>query len=270
MRASSIRASIQEARSVRDALEAGSEARGADHVTVSGVLAEQLAKELGRGAEQGAIVVLEPSQLPRAGVAVHVVAGQPSQVDIAFVDAADRAGVPVVLVQLWPQADWTAPFVLSPFVVECRQGEGFPTDEIGARIVEAVGGGAGLARRIPALRAPSTRRAVRAAVARAALLGARAGRRDGSRAAITLEQARMLSRLEGSSAAAGLVDDERRALGAVVGLLAAGLGLRGAARAGRRILPRPVVDPIVAAIGTWMLAEAYARLEERLERHPPS
>ena len=42
-----------------------------------------------------------------------------------------------MIVQLWPQADWTTPFVLTPFVVECRAGEGFPVGEISGRIAEA-------------------------------------------------------------------------------------------------------------------------------------
>ncbi|MGH3065783.1 MAG: hypothetical protein ACRDOF_05710, partial [Gaiellaceae bacterium] len=98
---------------------------GAGPVVISGMLAEQLAKELGAGAVAGAVVVDDGTRAATAEVLVHVVAGEPSDADETLVRSADQRGAPVVIVQLWPQADWTPPFVLTPFVVECRAGEGF-------------------------------------------------------------------------------------------------------------------------------------------------
>ena len=126
-------------------------ARAEGAVVVSGMLAEQLARQLGAGAEPSAVVAREGGSVARAEVVVRVIAGDPSPEDAALVRAADHEGIPVVLVQLWPQAEWTKPFVLSPFVVECRPGEGFPVVEIADRIGEAVDAAPALAARIPAL-----------------------------------------------------------------------------------------------------------------------
>ena len=107
-------------------------------VLVSGMLAEQLARLLAERAAPGAVITADVSRVTGSSVVVQVIAGDPSSEDEDVVRRAGRAGVPIVLVQLWPQAEWAKPFVLSPFVVECRAGEGFPVPEIAARIVEAV------------------------------------------------------------------------------------------------------------------------------------
>jgi hypothetical protein len=43
--------------------------------------------------------------------------------------------------------------------------------------------------------------------------------------------------------------------------LGAGLVFRAAATAAKRVLPGPLVDVTVAAVGTWVLAEALRRLD---------
>jgi hypothetical protein len=223
---------------------------------VSGVLAEQLARELGAGAEAGAVRVVG-SPTPGIAAAVRVIAGEPSDEDEAFVSAGDRAGVPIVLVQLWPQADWTPPFVLSPFVVECRAGEGFPLSEIASRIAEALADAPVLAARIPVLRDTVASRAIRTSVVRAALLGLR-GR---SRPLITLEQLRLTAQLRSLDARAtggGPTPELAATAGAFV---ASGFALRAAARTLRRFLPDPLANAAVAAAGTWALAEALRRLD---------
>jgi|GEM_PF-3923525 len=80
-----------------------------------------------------AVVVAGAVPHGRPQAHVRIVAGDPSPEDEALVAEAAREGIEVVIVQLWPQADWTRPFVLSPFVVECRAGEGFPVEEIADR-----------------------------------------------------------------------------------------------------------------------------------------
>jgi hypothetical protein len=225
-------------------------------VGVSGVLAEQLVRELAAGADPGSVRVVDRPG-PGFSVAVRVVAGDPTDEDRAFVVAADRASVPVVLVELWPQADWTPPFVLTPFVVECRAGQGFPVPEIAARIVEAAEDAPGLAARVPALRDAAASRAIRTAVARTALLALR-GR---SRPLLTLEQLRLVSQLRTLDArvAGGPPTPELAATAA--GLLAGGFALRQAARRARRALPGPLANAAVAAAGTWLLAEALRRID---------
>ena len=103
-----------------------------------------------------------------------------------------------MLVQLWPQEDWTPPFVLTPFVVECRAGEGFPIREIADRIAEATEDSAALAAAVPTIRDAAWAGAVKQAVARAALIGLAADRFGASRPLISLEQVRMLGRLRRS------------------------------------------------------------------------
>lgn len=258
MRGSDVRSVVGEATRALRAVQGSQPPHTAGVIAVSGVLAEQLARELGAGADPGAVRVVS-SPTPEIAVAVRVVAGEPSDEDRAFVSAADRAGVPLVLVQLWPQADWTTPFVLSPFVVECRAGEGFPLAEIASRVTEAVEQAPLLAARIPVLRKTVASRAVRSAVVRAGLLGLRGG----SRPLITLEQLRLtvqLRSLDARPVGGGPTPELAATAGAFV---ASGFALRAVARTLRRALPDPLANAAVAAAGTWALAEALRRLDSR-------
>lgn len=255
MNLAAVRARVGEARELRATLEEGPRDEVAATIAVSGMLAEQLARELGRDAVPGAVRVTEGRALSSGDLAVHVIAGEPNEDDRAYVRSANRLEIPVVLVQLWPQEDWTAPFVLSPFVVECRPGEGFPVDDISARIVDAVGTGSALADRVPVLRDQLERRLVRDSVVRAGVVGALGGRGRAARPLITLEQARLLARLRpvGDDVA---VPGGTQALvaGSVATLEAWGLLFRGIARRSRGIVPARVADAAIAAGATWALA----------------
>ena len=234
-------------------------------VVVSGMLAEQLAKELGADAAPGAVSHDgDGTRLPPAEMLVRVIAGEPSAADDAFVRTADRRGISVIVVQLWPQADWTPPFVLSPFVVECRVGEGFPLREIADRIVEASEHGPLLAARIPALKEAVAHGVVRHAVLRATMLGVAAAGKGVTRPLIALEQVRMLARLRATTT--GLTEsDEMPVIAVGVGLtLAAGFVFRSAARAAQEVLPTPVANAAVAAAGTWVLARTMRAIESRI------
>ncbi|HEX4746585.1 MAG TPA: hypothetical protein VFU99_06840 [Gaiellaceae bacterium] len=259
-----IRALVEEARRLGSTVTADEHQASVGPIGVSGVLAEQLAKELSAGADAGAVVVGGFELVGRAEVLVRIVAGDPTPEDDALVRAADRRDVPAVVVQLWPQADWTQPFVLSPFVVECRAGEGFPVGEIAARIGDAADAAEVLAARLPVIADAIRSRVVKRAVIRAALLGLAGSRSGASRPLLTLEQIRMLSQIRTISGAAPAAGDVRaRAIG--VGAVAgAGFAFRAAARSLRTILPGPVANSAVAAAGTWVLARAYAAAEERL------
>ena len=238
----------------------------AGSVGVSGMLAEQLVRELGAGSEPGAVRAGGDSPSPGAEVLVRIIAGEPTDADLGLVSAADASGVPVVLVQLWPQADWTRPFVLSPFVVECRAGEGFPVREIADRIVDASAHGALLAARVPILRPSAERKAVHAAVLRTALLGAFV-RTQAARPLLTLEQLRMVARLTAAGEGGSRIRDEPAALGSVLGVaIASGFALRGVARTARFVLPAPVANAAVAAAGTWALARAARAYGARAAR----
>jgi hypothetical protein len=233
-------------------------------VVVSGMLAEQLAKDLAADAEPGAVITDDGARVSAADVLVRIVAGEPSEADEALVRTSDRRGIPVVVVQLWPQADWTPPFVLSPFVVECRAGEGFPLREIADRIVEASEHGPLLAARIPALKEAVSYSVVRQAVLRAAVLGVSAARTGATRPLIALEQVRMLARLRATTTGSAASDEMPVIAGGAALALATGFAFRGVARAAREVLPAPVTNAAIAAAGTWALAKALQALEGRL------
>jgi hypothetical protein len=233
-------------------------------IVVSGVLADQLAKELGAGAAAGAVVVGAEQRVAGAEVLVRVIAGDPTEEDESLVRAATTQGVPVVVVELWPQEDWTRPFVLSPFVIECRAGQGFPIRTIADRVAEATEDSAALAAAVPAIADAARAGTVRQAVVRAALIGVAARRFGASRPLISLEQVRMTSRLRRLSSAQEMSDD-RVALAATAGaVLACGFVFRRIARSARNVLPDPVAHAAVAAAGTWGLAKAFEAVESHL------
>ena len=170
-----------------------------------------------------------------------------------------------MVVQLWPQADWTRPFVLSPFVVECRAGEGFPVREIADRIVEATENGAVLAARAAGDRGCRRRAGlVKATVIRSALIGIAGARLGVSRPLLTLEQMRLLSQLRTVSAGSAITDELPVRAGGAAAVLAAGFAFRGLARSLRTVVPAPIAHAAVAAAGTWVLAKAYEAAETRL------
>jgi hypothetical protein len=177
---------------------------------------------------------------------------------------AARDGIEVVVVQLWPQADWTRPFVLSPFVVECRAGEGFPLDEIAGRIVEATANSNALAARVPVLGEALRSALLTQAVLRSALIGLLGSRLGRSRPLLVLEQARLVARLRGISSGPAVSDELPVVAGGAATALAAGLALREAARRAGAVVPAPLVNAAVAAAGTWAVGKAFRSIEPRL------
>lgn len=232
-------------------------------LVVSGALAEQLVRELGAGAVPGAVVVREVPTAAGAEVVVRVLAGDPGEAEDALVREADRLGTPVVFVQLWPQANWSALFVLSPFVIECRAGEGFPVVTIAEMVARASANAEALAARIPVLREPVESSAVRQAVSRTALIGATGERKGPARPLITLEQLRMLSSLRAADRLEPRSEIPPAAVAAAT--VAASFGLRTLARTAGRSLPVPLVNAVVAAGGTWALAKAIEALHARAQ-----
>jgi hypothetical protein len=264
VRAAGVRALVDELRSVGTTLTSDADSESVGPVCVSGMLAEQLVKELAAEASPGAIVVGGSELVRRAEVLVRIVAGDPSPEDEELIRAADANGVPVVIVQLWPQADWTRPFVLTPFVVECRAGEGFPVDEIAGRIVEATESGAVLASRAPVLAHASRSALVATAVIRSVLIALAGARLGVSRQLLTLEQVRLLSQLRTVSTGSPVADEPRVRAGGAAAVLTAGFALRGVAHSLRTIVPAPVANVAVAAAGTWALAKAFELAEARV------
>jgi hypothetical protein len=258
---------LREARSLGLALREQASPPEVGPIVVSGVLAEQLAKELGAGAQPGAVIVGSGPLPERAEVLVHIVAGDPSTEDQEKVDEAAAHGVEVVLVELWPQPDWTRPFVLSPFVVECRAGEGFPVGKIADRIVEATEKSTALAASVPAVAGAARASVVTSAVARAAMIGLLGAKTGASRPLLTLEQVRMVSQLRATTFGSALSEELPVLAGSAASVAAAGVVFRSAARSLRGVLPTPLANAAVAAAGTWALAKTFQLLESRI---PPA
>ncbi len=231
---------------------------------MTGVLAEQLAKELGAGARPGAVVYGSGPPPSNAEVLVHVIAGEPTPEDEDHLDGALVRGIEAVIVELWPQADWTRPFVLSPFVVECRAGEGFPVREIAGRIVEASERPNVLAADVPAIADAARASVVTQSVLRAALVAFLGGRDRSARPILSMEQVRMVLRLRVVSSGTAVSHELPVLAGGAASVAASGFALRRVARAARAILPDPLADAVVAAAGTWALAKAFEVLESRL------
>lgn len=264
MRATDLRAFVGEARGLGSALRQEIAPKHVGQVVVSGVLAEQLAKELGADASPGAVTLRMGAMPANAAVLVHVIAGDPSAEDEALVSQAGQRDVEVVIVELWPQSDWTRPFVLSPFVVECRAGEGFPIREIADRIVEATEHAGALAARVPAIAEATRASLVKQAVIRSALIGLAGSRLGRSRPLLVREQVRMVSRLRAVSSGAAVSDEQTVLAGGAAVVLGSGFALRGLARVVRTVLPAPLAHAAIAAGGTWAFAKAYAALESSL------
>ena len=261
MRGAVLRDAGSEVRSLVTAVRGELTPASAGPVLVSGMLADQLARELGRDAEPGSVSVGERG-VGRASVLVRIIAGDPTPEDEQLVRRADEQGVPVVLVQLWPQERWTLPFVLSPFVVECRAGEGFPLREIAARIAEASELRQGLAARIPALRDAVADRMLKEGAIRSAILGFGGGLFGSSRPLLALEQARMVSRLLSLRPGSIVPEGMPAVAGIAVSALGGGLAFRELARAARRPLPGPLVNAAVAGGATWVMGVLVRRIAE--------
>jgi hypothetical protein len=264
VRAADVRSLVDEVRRLGFTLRDEIAAVTVGPVVVSGVLAEQLAKELGAGASPGAVVLGGASVPPNAEVLVRVIAGDPGAEDESLVRAASARGVEVVMVELWPQADWTRPFVVTPFVVECRAGEGFPIREIADRIVEATEHAGVLAARVPTLADATRASFVKQAVIRSALIGLMGARLGASRPLLVREQVRMVTRLRAVSSGTAGAEERPVLAGGAAAALASGFALRGVARTVRAVVPAPVAHAAIAAAGTLALAKAFAVFESRL------
>lgn len=253
-----------EVRTVANALREERTVARVGPLVVSGMLAEQLAKELSAGAAQGAVVVADDPHAVRAPVAIRVVAGDPSPEDDVFVRAAERADVPVVIVQLWPQADWREPYVLSPFVVECKTGEGFPIATIAKLVATAADDPTSLAARLPVLKETVEKAAKRHGLVRSAFVGATAGTKRAARPVLALEQVGLVSQLRALEEPMVEKNEQLQAVAAAAAVaIAASYGFREVARRARGKLPRRLSDAAVAIAGTWLLAEVYKPLRAR-------
>jgi len=248
----------------RDVLALARHQRRARHVRgpllVTGLLAEQLARELRAGGEPG--LIRTSGEPARAAAVVRVVAGAATAEDERTMREATRALVPVVAVQTAARSV-RLPYVLAEDVVECPPGSGFPVDEIADRLAAALGhDGAPLAATLPVLRDAVARRSVTDGALAAASLAAFGAETGPRLPVLALAQARMLSDLSVTSgpdtAGTGPETAARNVGVPLAAAIATGL-------AGRELVRRlPVrvrsLDALVAAGATLALGTVFRRI----------
>ena len=234
-------------REVRAAADAGP-------VVVGGAreLSAVLRRELGRDAAPGAI----RDALSRdAAVAVHVLAGPPSEEDERTFREASRTRVPVVCVLADPAADARVPYVLATDVIRVPPGSGFPLDEIAAAVAHRLGDEApGVAARVPVLRRAVCDDLIARASRQNAIVGAAVFVPGADLPVLTLNQLRLVLRI---AAAYGEEIDASR-WPEIVGVVAGGLGFRALARQALGLVPVAgwAVKGGIAYAGTRAVGEA--------------
>lgn len=221
-------------------------------------LAEALRRELGRGAQSGAIRLGSPDG---AQVYTYIIAGPIGQKDEEKLKKAHRLRVPIVAVLAGPDLDPRVPYVLATDVVRVEAGEGFPVDRIARAVAARLGErGTSLAARIPVLRPAVCEELVERFSRRNGILGAATFIPGADFPVITLGQLRMVLRI---GAAHGVEVGQER-LPEVLGVIGSGLAMRSLARRLLGLVPafEPVVRASVAYAGTRALGEAAIRYFE--------
>lgn len=240
-------------RALRDARDA---AASTGALLVVGPMAEQLARSLAAGGDQGAVRLTGPPASMDA--VVLVLAGAPAPEEVEVARRAARASVPVVAVQLDPAYAAEIPYVLATDVVACPPGEGFPLAALGRVLARRLGAAAyPLAGALPRLREAVSSQAARQAAAQNALVPLLPVRREAHFPVLALNQLRLTL---GLSVAQGREPGRAGPLDAA-GTLAGALALRGLARAVVPRLPvgRRLARSAIAYAGTLALAEAAVR-----------
>ncbi|MCP9484254.1 MAG: hypothetical protein MSC30_00140 [Gaiellaceae bacterium MAG52_C11] len=222
---------------------------------VTGALAETLVQELARGGTTGAVG--SHGSPEHAAALVRVLAGGPTEDDVEALRAADRAGVPVIAVQTGTER-FDVPYVLATDVVACQPGAGFPVEEIARVLAARLGESATpLAARLPILRDPVCDALIESFSRKNGILGAAIFIPGADLPVLTLNQVRLVLRL---ASAHGIEIDQQR-LPEVLGTVAAGFGLRAAARQLLGAVPIAgwVLKGGVAYAGTRAVGEAARR-----------
>lgn len=222
---------------------------------VSGTLAAQLEKELGRGGKPGA--VRAGGRIEDAALLVRVLGGAPTEEDERELHEAARAKVPAIAVQTGTEV-FDIPYVLATDVVACRPGAGFPVEEIAGAVAARLGeGGTALAARLPALREPVCAGLIERFSRQNGIIGAAFFIPGADFAVLTLNQVRLVLRL----AAAHGIDVDQNRLPEVLATVGAGFGLRALARQVLGVIPVAgwVVKGGIAYGGTRALGEAAQR-----------
>jgi len=173
---------------------------------VSGVLAEQLARELRAGGEERLVRVEgDPAS---ASALVVVLGGGATEEDERLLRAASRARTPTIAVQTGGDVELDIPYVLATDVVVCPPGEGFPVERIAEALANRLGeGGTALAAKLPVLRDAECRWLIAAFSRKNGLIGTVVFVPGADLPALTLNQIRLVLRI---AAAHGIEIDEQR------------------------------------------------------------
>jgi uncharacterized protein (DUF697 family) len=235
-------------------------ARDPGHVAIAGpaALTETLQRDLARDAAPGAVRI---GTHHGAAVLIYVLAGAPTEDDIAALKAAHKARVPIVAVLAGPSLDDRVPYVLATDVVPTEAGAGFDVAAI-ARVVagKLVEEGTPLAARAPVLRDAVVETLVERFARVNGTVGALVFIPGADMPVITLNQIRLVLRI---AHAHGIGVGQERAP-EVVAVLGSGFALRAIARSALGLVPFAgwAVKAGVAYGGTKAVGEAAKRYYE--------
>ena len=222
-------------------------------IQVSGVLAEQLARELRAGGEERlARIDGDPAG---AAVLLVVLGGPALAEDERLLRAASRARTPAIAVQTGRELDLDVPYVLATDVVPCPPGEGFPVEAITRAVAHRLGEeGTQLAARLPVLRDAVCRELISSFSRKNGFVGAAVFVPGADLPVLTLNQLRLVLRI---AAAHGVEVDEQRAP-EILATVGGGLALRALAREALGVVPVAgwALKGALAYAGTRALGEA--------------
>jgi len=223
---------------------------------VSGVLAEQLGRELRAGGEERLVRV--DGDPASASALVVVLGGSATEDDERLLRAAARSRTPTIAVQTGRDADLDVPYVLATDVVACPPGEGFPVEPIADALANRLGeDGTRLAARLPVLRDAVCRWLIASFSRRNGLIGAIVFVPGADMPAMTLNQLRLVLRI---ASAHGVEVDEQRAP-EIVATIGGAFLLRALAREVLGFVPVAgwAIKGAIAYAGTQVLGQGAQR-----------
>ena len=235
---------------------------------VTGLLADQLARELAAGGDAAA--VRSGGRPDDVAALLYVIGDDVTEEDERVLKLAHRARVPTIVVAAGRGVPLRIPFVLATDVVRVEPGHGFPVDAIARAVADKLGEQAtSLARRLPVLRSAACAHLIESFSRKNGLIGAAVFIPGVDLPVLTLHQIRMVLRI---CAAYGLEVDRERAP-ELIATIGAGLGFRALARELLDFVPVLgwIVKGAVAYAGTRALGEAAVRYcEARAATPQPS
>jgi uncharacterized protein (DUF697 family) len=219
-------------------------------------------------ADPGAVRLGEPEG---ADAYVHVLAGEPTDVDVAMLRRARLAAVPVIgVAQAHASNSFSIPYVLATDVVWIRPGEDAPLDAIARAVARRLGEhSAPLAARVPLLREPCCERLLSSVACRNGILAAVTWTSGSDLPVLVLNELRLVLRL---AQAYGAEDGLAERLPELAATFGAGFGLRALARELVELIPGVdwVLRGGVAYGGTRALGEAARLRFARAPRRQPA